>query len=129
MAGVYNLPVTVENGKRTLLKHASCHRKLVSVTNCNQVKTLVGTTARRSVSKSSCKKKFGCANQLLHQLCGWLVLDDLAGLGAECTEPGMAQLHVVCVLVWMRRASKFLEATSETGLGTEMMIQFPGSSD
>ncbi len=41
-------------------------------------------------------KHHGCASQLLPQLSGWLVSDDLAGEEAGYGGPGLVWLHVVC---------------------------------
>ncbi len=42
------------------------------------------------------QKLFGYANQLLQQLSGWLVSDNLGGEDAGCGGPGLVWLHGVC---------------------------------
>ncbi len=75
--------------------------KSVTMTNCSQVETPMRTMSMQmsfpeTVSDKFVQKFFGYANQLLQQLSGWLVSDDLGGEDAGCGGPGLVWLHVVC---------------------------------
>ncbi len=73
------------------------------------------------------QKFFGYANQLLQQLSGWLVSDDLGGKDVGCIGPGPMWLHVVCGCA-VGCTAKFSEMPLEMAYGREMSIQFTGNS-
>lgn len=94
--------------------------------NCSQVSTPMRTPGMQmSFPETVSDAEFlGCPNQLMHQLFGWLISDDLAGEEAGCFGPGV----VTCGLqLWGRfdvlpNSQKY--GNSEINIWAALILEF-----